>query len=135
MAPYQKIRSLLLGLAFVLSLFLGGSATLITGAGDAALAGALVQDFNAEPTDTFFTSRTFLIGIDGFTITPLSGDLHLDDQFCASFGTSSNCLDTIMSSNQANDDFDVVFTGGGVSRPSDSSSTRSMSTGPSRPSI
>lgn len=70
------------------------------------LAGALVQDFNAEPTDTFFTSRILLIGFDGFAITPLRGELHLDDQYRASFGTSSN---------QANDDFNVIFTGGGVS--------------------
>jgi len=90
-------------------------ATLITSAGDAALSGALIQDFDSEAPDTFFTSQTFLIGIDGFTVSPVGRELHIDDQFCGSFGTAGNCLDTMNNTNQANDDFDVVFTNGGVS--------------------
>jgi hypothetical protein len=55
-----------------------------------------------------------LIGLDGFTVTPLSAELHIDDQFCPSFGTTGHCLDTINIAGQANDDFDVVLTGLGV---------------------
>jgi hypothetical protein len=86
----------------------------ISGPGDPALAGALLQNFDSAATDTYFTSQTFLIGVDGFTVTPLAADLHIDDQYCASFGTTGNCLDTYDSGGQANDDFDVLFTGGGV---------------------
>ena len=101
---------------FFVSLQASGAQTLlISSAGDPALAGALVQDFDGEAADTFFASQTFLIGTDGFTVTPLAGELHLDDVYCAQFGTSGTCLDTMNSANGANDDFDVIFTGGGVS--------------------
>jgi hypothetical protein len=97
-ASYPRYRPLLVSAACALILgpVLPGNAfgTFITSAGDAALSGALIQDFNSEPTYTFFASRTFLPGVDGFTVTAVSGDLHLDDQYCASFGTNSNCLDT-----------------------------------------
>lgn len=90
------------------------SATLITSPGDAALSGALLQTFDSEPIG-YFGSRSFLIGSDGFTVSAVSSDLLLDDAFCASFGTSGSCLDTIASNNATNDDLDIVFTGAGVS--------------------
>lgn len=86
----------------------------IGSAGDPALSGALVQDFDAF-ADGYFASQTFLIGGDGFTITPVANDLHIDTTFCTQFGTSGSCLDTLSSGAGANDDFDVVFTGSGVS--------------------
>ena len=112
-----RIRTLVCAAALVVLMLAPGSAfsLLITGAGDAALTGALVQNFDGEAADTYFTSQTFLIGVDGFTVTPVAAELHIDDQFCASFGTSGNCLDTMNNASQANDDFDVVFTGIGVS--------------------
>jgi len=89
-------------------------ALLITSSGDAALSGALVEDFDGTTADTYFATQTFSIGADGFTVTPLADDLHIDDQYCASFGTSGNCLDTLSSANGANDDFDLIFSGAGV---------------------
>jgi len=111
-----RIRTLVCAAVLVVLMLAPGSAfsLLITGAGDAALTGALVQNFDGEAADTYFTSQTFLIGVDGFTVTPVAAELHIDDQFCASFGTSGNCLDTMNNAGQANDDFDVVFTGIGV---------------------
>jgi len=93
---------------------LTASATLITSSGDAALSGALVMTFDSE-SPAYFASRSFLIGSDGFTVSSLADDLHIDNSFCGSFGTSGSCLDTIGSNNSPNDDFDVVFTGAGVS--------------------
>jgi len=111
-----RIRTLVCAAVLVGLMLAPGSAfsLLITGAGDAALTGALVQNFDGEAADTYFTSQTFLIGVDGFTVTPVAAELHIDDQFCTSFGTSGNCLDTMNSAGQANDDFDFVFTGIGV---------------------
>ena len=112
----RHCRTLFAAALFAVTVLPGvAAATLITSAGDPALAGALFQNFDAEAADTFFASQTFLIGTDGFTVTPLTRELHIDDQFCGSFGTGGNCLDTMNNTNQANDDFDVVFTGGGVS--------------------
>ncbi len=52
---------------------------------------------------------------------PIDATLHLaiadqdvDDVFCGAFGTTGRCLDTVSSTGAANDDLDVVFTGGGV---------------------
>ncbi len=73
-----------------------------------------MQDFDGEATDTYFTSQTFSIGLDGFTVAPISAELHIDNQFCAGFGTTGNCLDTVDAGGQPNDDFDVIFTGSGV---------------------
>lgn len=88
-------------------------ATRIFSAADPALAGALVQDFDSIPVG-YFTSQSFLIGSDGFTVSALSSDIHIDDVFCDDFGTSGRCLDTVGSGGAANDDIDIVFTGGGV---------------------
>ncbi len=90
-------------------------ATRITSAGDPALAGALVEDFGTSAL--YFSSRDFLTGSDGFTISSADAtrDLHLDSTFCGNFGTSGACFDTLASDGQPNDDFDVVFTGDGVS--------------------
>lgn len=89
-------------------------ATLLSGPGDPALAGALVQDFDGEAVG-YFSTRSFLIGADGFDVTALANDIHLDATWCDDFGTSGGCLDTLSSGGGANDDFDVVFTGSGVS--------------------
>ena len=51
----------------------------ISGPGDPALAGALLQNFDSAAANTYFTSQTFLIGADGFSVTPLAADLHIDD--------------------------------------------------------
>jgi hypothetical protein len=112
----KRIRTLLCCVALVSFMLVPGSALglRISGPGDAALAGALVQDFDGEAADTYFTSQMFSIGLDGFTVTPVSTELHIDNQYCASFGTTGNCLDTFNASGQANDDFDVVFSGIGV---------------------
>ena len=116
--PGQRIRREILCLAaaaiFVL-LPANAFATLITSAGDASLSGALLQDFDSTVANSFFATQTFLIGTDGFSVTPINRELHIDNQYCGSFGTAGNCLDTMNNSNQANDDFDVVFTGAGVS--------------------
>ncbi|MEM9175522.1 MAG: PEP-CTERM sorting domain-containing protein [Myxococcota bacterium] len=89
-------------------------AALITSASDAALSGALVQTFDAAATGDF-SDRTFLIGGDGFTITPVSSTLRIGGNWCDDFGTTGNCLETYSSSTGSNDEFDVVFTGAGVS--------------------
>jgi hypothetical protein len=47
-------------------------------------------------------------------VAPISAELHIDNQFCTSFGTTGNCLDTVDAGGQPNDDFDVTFTGSGV---------------------
>ena len=86
----------------------------INSAGDPALAGALVQDFNTAPLAAF-ASQSFLIGSDGFTISSTTSNLQITNSFCSNFGTTGGCFDTINSSGAANDDFDVVFTGSGVS--------------------
>ena len=111
-----RIRTLLSCAALATLILAPGSAfgLRIAGPGDAALAGALLQDFDSEAADTYFTSQTFLMGLDGFTVTPLSAELHIDDQFCSSFGTTGNCLDTMNIAGQGNDEFDVVFTDLGV---------------------
>lgn len=85
----------------------------IDDATDPALAGALVQTFDAAPVG-YFASQSFLIGTDGFTISALSSNVHIDDVFCDDFGTSGRCFDTVASGGAANDDVDVVFTGAGV---------------------
>ena len=112
----RRIRTLLCCVALVSCMLVSGSAFAlrISGPGDAALSGALIQDFDGEAADTYFTSQTFSIGLDGFTVTPLSSELHIDNEFCASFGTTGNCLDTINGADQPNDDFDITFTGSGV---------------------
>jgi hypothetical protein len=88
-------------------------ATRIDSAADPALAGALVQTFDAVPVG-YFASQSFLIGTDGFTISALSSNVHIDDVFCDDFGTSGRCFDTVNSGGTANDDVDIVFTGAGV---------------------
>jgi hypothetical protein len=112
----SRIRTLLCVVALVALVLAPGIAfgLRINGPGDAALAGALVQDFDSEAADTYFTNQTFSIGPDGFSVIPVGAELHIDDQFCATFGTSGNCLDTMNNGGQGNDDFDVVFTGIGV---------------------
>ena len=112
----ERIRQILLGAILCLSWLAPGNAfgLLITNAGDAALTGALIQDFDSTVANSYLTSQTFLIGTDGFTVTPISREIHIDNQYCGSFGTFGNCLDTMNNSGQANDDFDVVFTGVGV---------------------
>lgn len=116
-ASYRHCLEVLCGAAITLFVLLPGNAfgTRINSAGDVALSGALIQNFESAAADTFFTTQTFLIGLDGFTVTPVNQELHIDNQFCGSFGSSGNCLDTMNNGNQANDDFDVIFTGGGVS--------------------
>ncbi len=116
--PGHRIRHQILCVgALALAVILPGNAfgTLITNSGDAALTGALLQDFDSAVANSFFSTQTFLVGVDGFTVAPVNRELRIDNQFCGSFGTSGNCLDTMNNSNQANDDFDVVFTGAGVS--------------------
>lgn len=110
-----------LGVAFaasaVLALALAPSiafARMITSSGDSALTLALVEDFDSY-TPAHFPSQVFMTGAQGFTVTPLADELHIDATFCGSFGTSGSCLDTQNSAGGANDDFDVVFTGSGVS--------------------
>ncbi len=88
-------------------------ATRIFSPADPALAGALVQTFDATPVG-YFTSQSFLIGSDGFSVSALASNIHIDDVFCGDFGTSGRCLDTVGSGGAANDDLDIVFTGGGV---------------------
>ena len=55
-ASYPRFRPLLVSAAYalILGLVLPGNAfgTFITSAGDAALSGALIQDFNSEPRDS-----------------------------------------------------------------------------------
>jgi hypothetical protein len=114
----RRIRTLLCCVALMsFSLVPGRAFALrISGPGDTALSGALMQDFDGEAADTYFTSQTFSIGFDGFTVAPINTELHIDNQYCASFGTTGNCLDTINNvGGQPNDDFDVTFTGSGVS--------------------
>jgi hypothetical protein len=110
------IRTLLSCIVFVSFMSIPGSAfgLRIAGPGDAALSGALIQDFDGEAADTYFTSQTFSIGLDGFTVAPISTELHIDNQYCASFGTTGNCLDTFNAVGQANDEFNVTFSGIGV---------------------
>jgi hypothetical protein len=112
----RRFRTLLCCVVLVSFILAPGSAFAlrISGPGDAALSGALMQDFNGEAADTYFTSQTFSIGLDGFTVAPINAELHIDDQFCASFGTTGNCLDTFDVGGQPNDDFDITFTGSGV---------------------
>ena len=86
----------------------------INSAGDPALVGADVQNFNTAPLAAF-ASQSFLIGANGFTISSITSNLQITNTFCSNFGTTGACFDTINSSGAANDDFDVVFTGSGVS--------------------
>lgn len=44
----------------------------------------------------------------------LASNIHIGDVFCDDFGNAGRCLDTVGSGGAANDDLDVVFTGGGV---------------------
>ena len=90
------------------------SATLITSPGDAALSGALVMTFDSE-SPAYYATRSFMVGSDGFTVSSIAFDFHIDNEFCGSFGTAGSCLDTLGSNGSPNDDFDVVFTGSGVS--------------------
>lgn len=91
-----------------------GLAALIASPTDPALAGALLQTFDGEATGDF-SDRTFLVGSDGFTVTPVTSTLQIEGGWCDDFGTSNNCLGTNSGTSGANDDFDVVFTGDGVS--------------------
>ncbi len=86
----------------------------INSASDSALSGAMTQTFDAIPVG-YFTSQSFLLGANGFTIAAVAGNVHIDDAFCGNFGTSGRCFDTVNSGGAANDDFDVTFTGSGVS--------------------
>jgi len=112
----SRIRTLLCVASLVAFVLAPGSAfgLRINAPGDAALVGALLQDFDSEAADTYFTNQTFTIGLDGFSVIPVAAELHIDDQYCASFGTSGSCLDTMNIGGQGNDDLDVVFTGIGV---------------------
>jgi hypothetical protein len=86
----------------------------INSAADPALSGALIQTFDTIPVG-YFTSQSFLIGSNGFTISAVANDVHIDDVFCGNFGTSGRCFDTVRSNGTANDDINVTFTGSGVS--------------------
>jgi hypothetical protein len=86
----------------------------INSAGDPALAGALVQNFDSSALAAF-ASQSFLIGSDGFTISSTTSNVQITNTFCGNFGTTGACFDTLSSSGAANDDVDVVFTGAGVS--------------------
>ncbi len=108
-------------LGVVLSLAAHGSAVprdaaalRINSASDSALSGAVTETFDAIPV-SYFTSQSFLVGANGFTIDAVAGNVHIDDVFCANFGTSGRCFDTVNSGGAANDDFNVTFTGSGVS--------------------
>jgi hypothetical protein len=108
----------LLGAALVLAALAGAApreaaATRINSAADSALTGALVQNFDAIPVG-YFTSQSFLTGSSGFTIAAVAGNVHIDDVYCADFGTSGRCFDTVDSAGNANDDVNVTFTGSGV---------------------
>ncbi len=67
-----RIRTLLSCAALATLMLAPGSAfgLRIAGPGDAAMAGALLQDFDSEAADTYSTNQTFLIGLDGSTVTP-----------------------------------------------------------------
>lgn len=91
-----------------------GFAALISSPTDPALSGALLQTFDGEATGDW-SDRTFLIGGDGFTVTPVTSTLQIEGGWCDDFGTTNNCLGTNSGTSGANDDFDVVFTGAGVS--------------------
>lgn len=109
-----RLRTLGAALAALCLLAPGAAlATLIASPSDSALSGALVVDFDSEATGDF-SSRTFLSGLHGFTVSPVSGSLQIEGSWCDDFGTTNNCLGT-NSAGGANDDFDVVFTGSGVS--------------------
>ncbi len=86
----RLFRSVLSSVALATFVLLPTSAfgLLISGPGDSALIGALIQDFDTEASDTYFTDQTFLIGSDGFTVTPLAQELHIDIQWCDDFGTT-----------------------------------------------
>lgn len=109
------LRRSLLGWIVVLVAMLPSAALAlrINAATDPALTGALIEDFDSA-TVGYFGSQDFLIGTDGFTVSAVSNDLHIDSTFCSQFGTSGGCLDTLSDGAGANDDFDVVFTGAGV---------------------
>jgi hypothetical protein len=81
-------------------------ATFISSAADPALATAITFDFDSEPGDLFFATRTFG---GAFTVTADANDLHIDDFYCPNFGTTGNCLDTIQTGGQANDHFRIDF--------------------------
>lgn len=114
-ALLRPIRNSLLSLGVAISVVAPASlsALLITSSSDPALGGALVETFDGY-APAYFASQAFLIGTDGFSVTALASDLHIDNTYCGSFGTSGSCLDTLASGGGANDDFDVVFTGPGV---------------------
>lgn len=90
------------------------SATRIFTSGHSALSGALVETFDSQAAG-YFIDRDFLIGADGFNVAPTSGSLHIDTTYCGDFGTGGSCLDTLTTTGSGNDNFDVVFTGEGVS--------------------
>ncbi len=95
--------------AAILGLGLGARpalATFISSAADPALSGATTFDFDSEPGDIYFGTRTFG---GAFTFTADANDLHIDDVWCASFGTTGNCLDTLSSGGQPNDHFRIDF--------------------------
>ena len=98
----MAVWTVAIGFLAVLVLGLGvprpAHATFISSAGDPALAGATIYDFDSDPGDLFFTTRTFDTA---FIFTADANELHIDDTFCAQFGTSGNCLDTIRVDEQA----------------------------------
>lgn len=114
--PVLRPRTRILALVVAAVLFAPAAsfATLISSPTDPALSGALLQTFDGEATGDF-ADRTFLIGGDGFTVTPVTSTLQIEGGWCDDFGTTNNCLGTNSGSSGANDDFDVVFTGSGVS--------------------
>ncbi len=112
--PTRRVSVIAVAAALLLPTFATtASATRINSSSDAALIGALVQDFDSEPAGDFST-RAFSSGSDGFTVTGFGGDIQIDGAWCGNFGTTGNCLST-NASGGVNDDFDVVFTGPGVS--------------------
>ncbi len=111
-------RALELGVALSLAAFgsavpWDAAALRINSASDSALTGAVTQTFDTIPVG-YFTSQSFLIGANGFTIATVAGDVHIDDVYCGDFGTAGRCFDTLNSGGAANDDFNVTFTGSGV---------------------
>jgi hypothetical protein len=60
----------------------------------------------AKGAPLFFNSRTF----DGqFTLVPNATELHMDNLYCAQFGTTGNCVNTADQNFDHNDDFRIDF--------------------------
>lgn len=79
---HPAIRRNLLGIGLILTMIAAGNAgaTLISSAGDTALVGALVEDFDGY-SPFYFASQSFLSGADGFTVRSAGDDRALIDNF------------------------------------------------------